>query len=356
MIKIDVLITNECIFEMLLLMARCGSILISGESNRQCPNTAQPGRDFCLIHSRYSNPERFHTSDKEFATEVIKDVYKITSELFKTFDNIKPNPIAFNTSDLSSHLEIDTKEDDDKLIVKKIMIKNIPPSVKYNYPSRKEIDLTTLSNRYDPITCEEFWTETEDGHRDMVMSPNLIFAYRDEENKLCGLNIFSLKSIMDSESIKSFNMKKSDETRAGIYILYMHKYYNLFDSQASSCGAKTIELFGKFHKHSIYLDPRWFDNLQEMEDIKKFAKVLCNCIAQNIDSFKKKKHLLISLATVKKNQTASEFKSKILDFMIKTEKTLDIYHQTFAWVIAYALSDVCNEVIEKYPHINNMFE
>lgn len=349
---------------------RCKSVRFPDQPYYQCPLKTDGDNEFCEIHKRYVNKEKYFDSNQNdvFDTDkkrknhvhytLFKDVVigTVKENSDKTVCDMKRNDTDTNRKTDGNTIPI-LDMGDDNMDIKNTMIRNHPlPGTNYSLPENYVLNINDVENKYDPYTFEQIWDD-DNGIRIWLINPSIYFFYRmDDKKEVYAISIFSLKGMVDNKEYfhpdngKELSIK--DRIRASRFVIKMNRYYNLFSTEVTCNSndyiiAQFTQFFKNFHKNNIYLEPNWIDYIDNYNKLNKVVVKLNHLIKNNIDDI---------IFTYKFENFLSEAKLELLKFMAKVYSEYELSRSIFGWIIAESLSEVCDKVVEKYTCLKNMFE
>jgi len=414
-----------------LTMTRCASVKNANEKHSQCLFGAE-GFMYCPLHQSQSNQIDFQDVVHEINQEILpwssQAIDRTPVQLMPdkqphnpvvwqlSLNSLKTNQTSATTDpnidpDISSHAKTtygkkkpppgkgktttlkeqktstvvdnyNTEETD--LEIKLLILVN---DEEYTEKIPKMIgpvfnDVCLSEDEVDPITFDPIW-RCLDGLTRLPASFNkyYLFSYLDSKGKIRCFTIFTLRELLESESvIHPITMDpippeaiKRGKKLVEIYSSKLGLFRDVDESSLSpeyKLKNRINKLFAKFHTHSIYLEDTWLMNLEDINDLYKIIRETGKLVTSNWGSIKPNSKLPMlfqwkrySKAKAKNEKPdptcGSSDPMEIKEYIVTQWEALithtnDPRNQIPIWIIASGLSFVAPEVKQKYPDMEIM--
>ena len=361
---------------------QCLSIASIEEPSIRCPHKRKMNSEFCPIHSLDKNVIKFvepNEDDVEYvcSTNMLVKMIDVTQNFTKT----NKSNVASTSNDIilsTPQKAFDDKEDAEGDLNVKIVIMLNQEGYKDELPlliGPVFKDVTLSYDEYDPITFDTFWT-LENGKKIPSQSINryLLFSYYDKASRLRCLSIFTIHDMFSRDDythpVTEEVMSDTDVNRARRLLEIYDKRLQLFKLDEKTLSeetikAKTLKLFKRFNQISIYLDDKYFTNINNLLFLEKIAATTSNLVKNNIHHITsnpnsllnicnfsiKNKYMSYTNETEKKNRILM-YKDQILNDWTKIISVADNPdNQIPYWIITLGLASVVPEIRQKYPDI-----
>lgn len=353
---------------------QCLSVQSREEPQYRCLMSAKPNEKYCSIHllqSRivdYREIEECYVNEDTCgkSTEENNPIYA-TLVHKKVHDRIVGDKIS-ESPKKKKKLDDSYQDCENDLETKLLILVNDE-----NYELVPDLigpvfdDITLSDDRYDPISMDEFWCQSENGKRiPGNISKYYLFSYYDEQKKLRCLTVFTMNNLLKDSNDQIVHPNTMEvipndviERAKKLINLYQDRL-NLFDATYGEQTPEQIlknrmsQLFAMFHCHSIYLEEDWLLNINTVTSLKKIIDETRGFVSNNIKSIKPhmKSHNLFNT-----NKTKDIFKLKeyIVSQWFELIKLADNPdNQIPIWIIAAGLSVVVPDVKTKFPSLEVM--
>lgn len=352
---------------------QCLSVQSREEPQYRCLMSAKPNEKYCSIHllqSRivdyreieecYANEDTCGKSTEEnnpiYATLVQKKVHdRIVG------DEIPKSPIK------KKKLDDSYQDCENDLETKLLILVNDE-----NYELVPDLigpvfdDITLSDDRYDPISMDEFWCQSDGKRIPGNISKYYLFSYYDEQKKLRCLTVFTMNNLLKDSNDQIVHPNTMEvipddviERAKKLIDLYQDRL-NLFDATYGEQTPEQIlknkmsQLFATFHCHSIYLEEDWLLKIDSVTNLKKIIDETRGFVSNNIKSIKPhmKSHNLFNTNKTKDIFKLKEYIVSQWSELIKLADNPD--NQIPIWIIAAGLSVVVPDVKTKFPSLEVM--
>lgn len=350
---------------------QCQSVRSTTQRGARCPLPCQGDNRYCNLHLKLGNIVEYQSSDRYIPNpsaihhdpkpKLIMSDYTRAAYIQGpiTRDTSEPQP-GDNKTDQDKTRDLAITSDDTYITTQaKLMIIN-----KENPECISELigpvfhDITSTDDEYDPVTMTQFLIVDENGKKPAPVDKYTLFSYTDDKGQVRCLTIFTIKHIIDSYNhVHPCGDKIPNHAiqRAFRLINYYNMQVGLFtgDTKVNKELYDMVNsLFIKFESFSLFFDPMW---LLEINDVDKYNAIIKECrsvIRQNTSLV----NPIVSKITLFDDDTRKMSRDELIRYIIdQWEKLYAIRHpqsnQMPIWMMAASMKDYAPKLLEKYPHL-----
>ena len=348
---------------------QCMSIKHITEPQTQCYMSTKNNKKYCEMHSIQKNIQDYVNlqylndnnstsinSDETIHNTILKTVTlnHIDADKKKKVDN-KVNVVK-NVQNISHKLLILANEDFDSQLIGPV----------YN-------DVTLSEDDQDPITCDIFWTMSNNMKIPSAFNKYYLFSYVDIHDKIRCLTVFTLHDIIKSGNyvhpITMDPMPEVDIVRANQLIEVYDSKLNLFANHQDEMSpefllkTRTNTIFNGLHTCDIYIEEKWFTQIVSYDKLMNVIKKTHDIIKNNVNAIstlrngqlmEKNTYKLpfLSYESCRNTKDIIHVKNYIVD---EWEKMIDLHKKTenpiSIWILLKGLSQAVPEIETKYQEI-----
>lgn len=363
---------------------RCASIKSKEERGLQCLFKPAANSKYCSMHLLQKDIIDYQPLIHEIKKDMDQPVEVVRNPIFRRIDLLKSkkcitHPIQTSKDgSVIKEQKVDTitnshQENEDDLEVKLLILANdneyvdkIPKLIGPVFD-----DVTLSEDQYDPITMDPIWMIVD--RRKVASSVNkyFLFSYRDSQNKVRCFTIFTMQEMIKSgelshpvimEPIPEESIQRAKEL-IDLYSTKLGLFQNVdekFLTPQYKLRNRLINLFKRFHVHSIYLEEKWLLDINTWDKLDSIVTKTDNLVRHNLN-LPANCHIFRS----KMPRPSSSYNDdNLIDYKMfivtEWEKLINTCQspqdQVPIWILVSGLSFVVPEIKQKFPNLQVMFD